>query len=174
MKTTNFYKLLFAALFVLGVTPAFSQFSAGLEIGLPQGNWADAVATGFGASLRYEAPIQDKLNWTASAGYLSFGSKDLGGGYKGTGSVVPIVGGVKYYFTEANAGFYVGADLGFYMASFKLENSGVSASSSKTYFGIAPGVGYRVSQFDFSFRYNSAGDASYMGLRAAYCFGGGK
>ena len=174
----NFSKLVFTFLFVLAVAPAFSQFSGGVDLGLPTGSLSDVSSIGFGVSLRYEKEIQDKLNWTASVGFASFSGKSYNfSGYSGNYpsiTVVPIVGGVKYYFQEANAGFYGGLDLGFFIGSVSVVYpfSGKSVSSSETKFGIAPGIGYRMDKWDFSFRYNSASDLSYAGLRAAYVFGG--
>ena len=156
----NFSKLVFTALFVLAVAPAFSQFSGGLDIGIPNGNWSTFYSTGFGASVRYEAPIQDKLNWTVSGGFLSYSVKSAYG--SGSVSFVPITGGIKYYFQESNSGFYAGADLGLYFIS------GSGASENK--FGFAPAIGYRVNTWDFTFRFNSVADANFLGLRAAYVF----
>jgi hypothetical protein len=166
----KFSKLVFTALFVLAVAPAFSQFSAGLDLGFPNGSWSSGWSTGIGATIRYEAPIQDKLNWTASAGYMSFGGKSLGGYSLPSLSIIPITGGVKYYFQETGTGFYAAGDIGFWIASVAASSQLGTPSSSKTNFGFAPGVGYRVKQFDFTFRFNAVSDYNYLGLRAAYVF----
>lgn len=147
-------------------TASAQEFSGGLELGLPNGSWSDVWGAGFGVSLRYEAPIQDKLNWTASAGFLSFSGKSYNTGF-GTidypsESIVPLTGGIKYYFDQANSGFYAGADLGIYIA-----NNGAGSK-----FGLAPGVGYRVNQLDFTLRFNAVSDLNYIGIRAAYVFKG--
>jgi hypothetical protein len=167
----NFSKIVFTSLFVLAFAPAFSQFSGGLDLGIPNGNWSSGWGVGFGASVRYEAPIQDKLNWTASAGFLSFSGKSVTVSSGGFGSftvsepsitLIPITGGIKYYFQESNAGFYGAADLGFFIA-----NQGLG-----TKFGFSPGIGYRMEKFDFAFRFNAVSDVNYLGLRAAYIFPG--
>jgi hypothetical protein len=170
----NFSKLFFTALFMLAVAPAFSQFSVGLDLGLPNGSWSDGWGTGFGVTGRYEAPIQDKLSWTASAGFMSFSGKSVGGYSYPSLTMIPVTGGVKYYFQESGTGFYAAGDVGFWLASVAASSTLGTASSSKTYFGFAPGVGYRINQFDFTFRFNAVSDVSYMGLRAAYVFGGSK
>jgi hypothetical protein len=177
MKTN--YKFLLTVLFAFALAPAFSQFSAGLDIGLPNGSWSDGWGAGFGVSARYEKEIQDKLNWTASAGFVSFSGKSYTTvvGYNpatfqpiyGTQkfssvTVIPVTGGVKYYFQESNAGFYGAADLGFFIAS--------GGGTSSTKFGFSPGVGYRLEKFDFTFRFNAVSDVNYLGLRAAYIFPG--
>ena len=159
---TKIYKFLFSALFVLAVSPAFSQFSAGLNLGLPSGDWSNFWGTGFGADVRYEAPIQDKLNWTASAGFLSFSGKTYQGFSASSVTAIPILGGIKYYFQESNAGFYGAADIGFVIIS--------GSGNSVNRFAFSPGVGYRLEKFDFSFRYNAVSDFNYIGLRAAYIF----
>lgn len=170
---------MFSALFVFALSPAFSQFSAGLDLALPNGSWSDGWGTGFGLSLRYEKEIQDKLNWTASAGFVSFSGKSYTTivgvnpntfqpiyGKKDFSSVtvIPITGGIKYYFQESNKGFYGAADIGFFIAS--------GGGSSNTKFGFSPGVGYRLEKFDFSFRFNAVSDVNYLGLRAAYIIPG--
>lgn len=78
--------------------------------------------------------------------------------------MVPITGGVKYYFTESNAGFYGAADLGIWFAA--------SSGSSGSEFGFSPGVGYRVNSFDIAMKYNAVGNVSNLGFRFAYVLGG--
>jgi len=158
--------LVVCALFAF--TAAKAQFSAGLNLAFPTGSWSNGYSTGFGLDGRYEASIQKQLNWTASLGYTSFSGKTISGFTLTSIHVIPLTGGIKYYFQESNKGFYGAADIGlyFYSASFG------GATSSTTRFGFAPGIGYRLEKLDFSFRYNSAGDLSYAGLRAAYIFPG--
>ncbi len=156
---------------LLAATSGFSQFSAGLEIGLPIGSFSDGSNVGFGGSVRYDGAIQDKLNWTATGGFLSFGVKDLGYGSSGSTTMIPIMGGVKYYFTETNKGLYAGADLGLVFASLSVSTGFGNFSTSETKFGFTPGIGYRMGQFDFAARFNLVSDLNYMGIRAAYVFG---
>ena len=160
MNTKKIYRFLFVALFALAVTPAFSQFSAGFNMGFPSGNWSNYEGTGFGLDVRYEKPIQEKLNWTVSGGFLSFSGKNSANGI----TAVPILGGIKYYFEKSNAGFYGAADIGFAILS--------GGGSSVNRFAFTPGVGYCLEKFDFSFRYNAVSDFNYLGLRAAYIFPG--
>jgi hypothetical protein len=138
---------------------AFSQgnFSAGLELGFPLGTFSDVYNVGFGANGRYEAPIQTKLNWTVTAGFLSFGSK-----YFSSITMIPIQGGLKYYFQRSNSGVYGNADLGLFFAS---GNGG-----SETKFGFSPGFGYRSGKFDLLGRFNVVSNLNYFSLRAAYVF----
>ena len=174
--------LLIGLLIFLASSKTFAQFSVGAEVGLPMGNFSDIAKAGFGGSVRYEATINDKLNWSASAGYLSFTGKDFTVLNVtipfGNSSIIPLVGGIKYYFSEASNGFYGAADLGlnfisYYTYSYNSGNGGGynSSSASETRFGFAPGIGYRMGNWDFTAKYNLISDANYLGLRAAYIFG---
>jgi len=72
------------------------------------------------------------------------------------------MGGVKYYFQEADKGFYAEGNLGLYLAS---------GGYSQTYFGFSPGIGYRLDKWDFTGRINFVSDVTFLGLRGAYIFG---
>lgn len=150
----------------LAATGAFAQFSLGAELGLPMGTpFSDAVNAGFGASVRYDGAINDNLAWGGYVGYQSYGTKS--GGYALT--FLPIQAGIKYYFTEMNAGFYGGLDLGMFIGS-----SNVPGSTSESKFGFTPAIGYRVSSFDLGLRYNLVTDANNLSFRVAYVFGASK
>ena len=112
MRIKQIYTLVFGAFLFLSVSDAVAQFSVGAELGLPISNFSNQASPGFGASVRYEASLLDNLNWTGSAGFVSFAGKAYLGGAFGNVSVIPLVGGLKYYFGEANNGLYAAADLG--------------------------------------------------------------
>jgi hypothetical protein len=152
-------KNIFSFLFVVAAFgSAFSQgnFSAGVELGLPLGRFGDFSNVGFGLNGRYEAPIQKKINWTLTAGFLSFGSKS-----GSSATLIPLQGGLKYYFQRSNSGVYGNADLGLFFTS---------GSGSETKIGFSPGFGYRSGKFDFLGRFNVVSDLNYFSLRAAYVF----
>lgn len=166
MKQNNTYKksLLVLAFSFFAVTGAFAQFSIGLDLGLPMGTFGDSHGIGFGGTVRYDGAINDNLSWSAGAGYVSFSGKDISGFTVPSFAMIPITGGVKYYFTESNAGFYGAADLGIWFAA--------SSGSSGSEFGFSPGVGYRLEKFDIAARYNAVGNVSNLGFRFAYVLGG--
>jgi hypothetical protein len=183
LKLTPFKmkKIIFSVVFVtMAFGAAFSQgrFSAGLELAPPLGTFGDIANIGIGGSVRYEAPIQDKLNWTGTAGFISFGGKSIGGFSYSSFSMIPIQGGVKYYFTESFEGFYASGELGFSIVSYSIPGisflgttvGGGTASSTK--FGFAPGAGYHLGNLDFSARFQLVSDFNYFNIRAAYVFGG--
>lgn len=158
-----------ALFFVAAGSFAQGRFSVGPELLLPQGDWSDGVGMGIGGSLRYERPINDNLSWMATVGYISFAEKDDSGVKF---SMIPVLGGAKYYFTESFNGFYVGAEAGFVSAKAKVEFLGQSVSATDTEFGFGPQVGYHISVLDISARYLMVSDANSIGIRVAYVFGG--
>jgi hypothetical protein len=159
--------LLTAALVIFSVASSFAQgrFSIGADLAFPQGDIGDVVGIGFGADVRYESPINDNLSWMATAGFLTFGEKDDSSVKL---SIIPINAGLKYYFTESFNGFYAGAELGFNIAKVKSD----FGDDSETKFGFAPQIGYHLANFDFALRYSVIDEADFVGLRAAYVFGG--
>lgn len=171
MKQNITYKksLMVLAFSFFAVTGAFAQISIGADLALPMGTFGDVQGMGFGVSGRYDGSINDNLSWSAGIGYISFSGKDYSipgfGTISGTSfAMIPIQGGVKYYFTESNAGFYGAADIGIWFAS--------SSGSSGSEFGFSPGVGYRLEKFDIAARYNIVSNVNNLGFRIAYVLGG--
>ena len=178
MMTKQIFFLVFAASLMLSATDSVAQFSVGAELALPAGNFSNSSNPGIGASVRYEASLVEKLNWTASAGVLIFSGKSYLGGAYGNFSIIPLVGGVKYYFMDANDGVYAAADLGLYIINYSVaypnqgNGKGVTFGSANTArIGFAPGIGYRIGSWDFTGRINVMSDFNYPGVRAAYVFG---
>jgi hypothetical protein len=148
---------------------AQGRFSVGAELALPMGDFGDVSGLGIGGTVRYESAINDNLNWTGTAGYISFAEKD---DYNLKISMIPIQAGLKYYFTESFNGFYGGAQLGVSIVKAKSDFFGESVSASDTEFGFAPEIGYHLSVIDISARYQIVSDFDYVGFRIAYVFGG--
>ncbi len=161
------YTVVFLA-FVSMSAMAQGRFSLGANLAAPVGDFGDAAGIGFGLSGRYEAGINENLTWNGTLGFLSFSdSEDLGFNY----SMIPITGGLKYYFTENFNGFYAGADLGIYIVRAKGEFLGVDVDESDSEFGFAPGAGYHINNIDIQASFNLVGDADYFGIRVGYTFG---
>lgn len=177
MKQINAYKksLMVLAFSFFAVTGAFAQFSIGAELALPMGTpFSDGVNMGFGGSANYQGAINDNLSWVGYVGYQTYSFKNLPSGYSGSFNMIPIMAGVKYYFTESGAGFYGEVDLGMFIGSASLSGPGAVAPASESKFGFTPAIGYRVGSFDIGARYNLISDANNLAFRLAYVFGGSK
>ena len=174
-----------------------NRFSAGLELGLPMGDFGDAYGIGFGATLGFELPVGDNLGFMAQAGYISFSGKDIDVGpitvETDAAGMIPVQVGLKYYFTDDQEGFYAGLLTGLHMQSVKTASvsltGGVEEKTElKSNFGVAPLVGYIIGEnIDISLRYQmifaegvevtatgveeKTVTNSYLGLRVAYMFG---
>jgi hypothetical protein len=158
--------MMFAFLVMLSFS-AFSQkgsgFSVGLELGMPMGDFSNFSKIGFGGSAKYHHALSDKGNLTGTVGYTSFSSKTDGAGSTG---LLAIKAGYQLKF---DGGLYVEPQLGY--GSF----SGGGTSVGGLIYG--GGVGYVINNMiDLSARYESVsvtgGTFSFIGIRAAYFFGG--
>jgi hypothetical protein len=161
--------------FCASATFAQGRFSLGAEVALPMGDFGDAVGLGVGGTVRYEAPISGNLNWTVTAGFISFMKKTQDTGFgevESSATAIPIQGGVKYYFTESFSGFYAQGEVGVHMFKVKFDGDFGEGDASETEVSFAPGVGYHLGNIDVSARYQIAGDGDYLGIRLAYVFGG--
>jgi len=174
-------------LFTNSVFAQENRFSAGVELALPMGDFADAAGIGFGASLRYEIPLGEQLGVMATLGYLSFTEEEPTPGYSFQTAMIPIQIGLKYYFMESQDGFYAAVQTGVHLFSTKVETPevkdpfgniifpAVDDTETSTEFSIAPGIGYHLENVDVGLRYQlifTEGEStSYLGLRLAYVFG---
>ena len=140
------YRSIVIALFLLVGTCASLQaqeINGGLDLSFGRGT------TLFGFSGRYEAPIEKKFDWMATAG-LQFGSGI---------TLFTLQGGAKFTFDE---NVYVGAEIGPLFAS--------GSGASDTVFAFTPTLGYKWDKFDFSSRIFLGGGGSLINFRFAYVF----
>jgi hypothetical protein len=201
--------ILFVTAFALTSSAQNGRVSLGAELALPSGDFGESAGMGFGGSLRYEHPMGDNLGLMLTVGYLMFGSETVESGvpglayykYEYTSSMIPIMAGAKYYFSDQQEGFYGKVQLGITMLSTKSEVTidfgGSSESSSDTQsnsaFTWSPGIGYCIGNIDIGFGYyafsytaessytdpftgltitsEATASGSWMGLRLAYMFG---
>jgi len=173
--------LIIVAVFLL--TGAYAQsnspaagpkLSVGLDFGLPLGDLGRIYTIGFGGSGKAELPLSSNLNFTFTAGYITYyyesPIKKILEAYKSDtyAGFVPVKAGGKYFFSknvygEAEIGALIGTN----------NNSGTS-------FIYAPGLGvsYPVSakhDIDFGARYEGwskdGGNVGQVAFRIAYKFG---
>jgi hypothetical protein len=150
------------------------KFNLAAEGAIPVGSASDAYSFGIGISGKFEAPLADKVNFTANLGYTSFMIKDdvkkllaAFGDNSSARGFVPVEAGLKYHFTPI---FYGEGQIGAAIGT----KSGVG-----TAFAYTPGIGLIVpasngNAVDVGFRYEGwvkDGDTlGFIGLRLAYKF----
>lgn len=155
--------------------PAMSgqKLGIGADFAFPTGDFGDGYDFGYGGSLQFQTPIATKLNFTASAGYLTFKAKDItlpgiGTFSPGRFNSIPVKAGIRYFLAE---NFYAGGELG---ASF------ATGDNSGTAFVYTPNIGVEFpvankASIDLGARYEAwsrdGSTARFVGLRLAYNFG---
>ena len=150
-----------------GISPKKTTFSIGVEPALPVGDFGDFYSFGIGGSLQVEHKVADDLGITLNAGYINYSGKDyrigsteIDGGNIG---IVPVLAGVKYYFTPK---VYGHAQLG----------AGIwTEKGASTAFAYSPGIGYYFSEhFDILLKYvgysQKGSNSNSIGARLAYNF----
>lgn len=157
-----------------------SKLGVGVDFAVPMGNLSDGYKFSVGGSLLFQTPIANKLNFTASAGYLNLLGKsnvqylalNNNGFYFDqadvpNAGVVPVKVGARYFISER---FYAGGEVG--AALFTGEDGG-------TAFAYSPGIGFELplankNAIDLSAKYegwSKNSSVSFFGLRVAYNFG---
>ncbi len=162
MKKVLLATMLFVGIAVSGFAQKGSNFSVGLEAGLPIGSTSNAYTVAIGGSLKYEAPIATGTSFTLTAGYTSFQGKTIGTFKVPAAGFVPVKAGIKYFLADS---FYGEAQVG---AAFSTQSGGGTA------FAYSPGIGYKFSDvIDLGVRYEAwskSGTVSQIGARLGFSF----
>lgn len=153
-----------------------NQIGVGADLGVPTGDFADGVKTGFGGYAKGLFGIGEAGQITFTTGYSAFKFKGSTSETKATWSIIPLLAGYRHNFS----GFYAEPQVGYAINGIKVKAEGESASESDGAFAWAVGFGYVVSNVDFGARYQSAhkdgGTVSLVGIHVGYNFslGGNK
>ena len=140
------------------------QWGAGLNIGVPVGDFSQTHSFGIGFEGQAEYPIATQASLVGSLGFTNFfGKKDDYYDYKyKSAGIIPILVGARFYPTEQ---FFVGGKLGY--GIFTGEGGGGA-------FNFVPQVGYNAPQYQVSLGFHllsrDGGNASYLGLTGIYKF----
>jgi hypothetical protein len=166
MKTKLF---LLVVLFVLAVsvnaqTKDAKPFRIGLGTmaGLSMGDMAKQTSLAYGLDLMGEYAIASSFAFTLSVGYVDFHKKS---GVTGNMGLIPVLAGVKYYFTDK---LYGSCQAG--------PTSSTQEDFTGSRFTLVPGIGYKIDEkIDILFKYQSASRdgvslSSFVGLRAGLRF----
>jgi hypothetical protein len=148
-------------------------FAAGVNLGLPVGNFHTGWSFGVGAELQGEYKFNDQFSGVVSGGYSQFFGKSIpffDTTIKAPNiGLIPILVGVRFY---PSTNFFVGMKLGYGLFT----NTGSSSGNSG--FDYCPQVGYNADQFQVILGYNgvsiTGGTLNHLGLSFLYKFNGGK
>lgn len=138
-------------------------FSIGAEGLLPVGDFNNTNNFGIGGTLQAEYKPADDLGLTLNSGYITFAGKNVGNFEYGSFAVIPVLGGVKYYFSPK---VYGHGQLGVAFGTDKGDGS---------LFAYSPGIGFMLSQnVDVEAKYlglsKNSSTAGSVGVRLAYNF----
>jgi hypothetical protein len=176
------YATIVSVMLVMGLSAQDNQVSIGADIGLPIGDFGDAASLLIGPSAGFELPVGDNLGVTVQVGYSIAMLKDDVSDIIANWSLIPAQAGLKYYFSESQAGAYGHAQIGIHASSVKTEDIDLGPlgtiegeTTSNTDLSWAIGAGYMLEKFDIGLRYNTITSSedgvdasSYIGLRIAY------
>ncbi|HMK39589.1 MAG TPA: hypothetical protein VK569_09625 [Bacteroidota bacterium] len=127
-----------------------SSLGANFELSIPVGDFSTYAGTGYGGNLRYQFGSDSRTAFTATAGYVVWGTKDLGPSTSvQTKSFNLFVGG-KYYVAN---GFYGSLEAGAYFLTYSYTGNVIGAQGNTTRIMLPIGVGYQKSGFEVGVRY---------------------
>jgi len=132
--------------------PGYNKSSLGatFEVSIPVGNFSNVAGTGYGGNLRYQWGANPRTVFTATAGYLVWGTKDLGLNTSVQPKAFNVFIGGKYYFTN---GFYGTLEGGGYFLSYTYDGNVVGAQGNTFWFMLPIGIGFQKSGFELGVRY---------------------
>jgi hypothetical protein len=162
------------------------QANLGMDFIQPLGDFADGLIGGVGPTAGMEYVFGERFSATFDVGYVGLITKDGPGDALRGGSVVPLQIGSKFYIGEARRGPYfhilVGAhSINQHAGSDIFSEAPKDDGPWRSSLGV--GFGSRMGRFDLAVRsvflftkteeHSTAAPAwSYIGLHAAYGFGG--
>jgi hypothetical protein len=132
--------------------PGWNKMSLGanFEASVPVGDFQYLAGTGYGGNLRYQFGGDVRAAFTATAGYLVWGKKDLTGNNSVQTKAFNFFVGGKYYFTP---GFYGSLEGGIYFFTYTYEKTVVGVEGDTGRFMMPIGIGYQKSGFELGVRY---------------------
>ncbi len=143
------------------------HFSVGPEFGFAASDFSKTHSVGIGATAQLDGRISQYTHITLTTGYISYAGKSAGAGVKfKAAGIIPLKGGIKYFFTDA---FYAASQIG---VGFFSNNLGSA-------FAYTPMLGYEFAiksekAMDVSLKYDgyskNGSSLGSIGLRLAFRF----
>ena len=125
-------------------------FGANFELSVPMGDFQFIAGNGYGGNVRFQYGQSALAAFTATAGYLVWTTKDLGGNTSIQPQAFNLFLGGKYYFAP---GFFGTLEGGLYFMTYTYTGSLLGAYGNATRFMLPIGLGYQKSGFEVSARY---------------------
>ncbi len=169
--TTAF--ILCAVLTANAQNKGFHTVNAGVELGMPIGDFGNAYGIGFGATGKALYGITEKGDITGTLGYIHFGLKNESESVSGSMGMIPIMFGYRHDF----GGLYGEPQLGLMVVKSKIDFDGAgsgltgfggSTSTSKISLGL--GGGYMFGDWDLGARFQIIDNLNFLGVRVGYNF----
>ena len=159
MKKLLSLVLLFAAL--SATAQKNLKFSIGAELASATGNLNKVYSFGIGATAQVDYMISNDVAVTANTGVIELVGRKIGGTnlkYRSS-AVIPLLVGIKYYFTPA---VYGSGQIG----------TSIFSSGNGTVFTYVPGIGYKFNnKIDALFKYTGySSSGGTFGVRIGYSF----
>lgn len=147
---------------------------AGVDIGLPIGNFGDGYGIGIGASAKGLYGISDAGQVTLTLGYLHFGMKDGSDLVSGSTALIPFLPGYRHRFGNLYAEGQVGLTVLRTSVKIKDNDYGFGGNTSATHLGYGIGGGFLMGNWDLGLRFQgvsgSGGSLDFVAAKIAYNF----
>lgn len=141
------------------------QYSGGIRVAIPVGNFHLSHSLGIGAELGAEYKLQPNVSLTGTTGFTNFiGKKEKFGGFEykyDAVGYIPILVGARFY---PSSNVFVGGKVGYGI---------LTGAGSGGAFNLEPGVGYNADKFQVAIGYNALiddGTLGHFGVSAVYKF----
>jgi opacity protein-like surface antigen len=151
MKKNLLSLVCFIFSFVTQAQQGSNHIGIGGTLGIPTGDFSDAVKVGYGGYVRGMVGVGNAGEATLTTGITSYRLKGLPPDVTAYYTIIPILIGYRHNLT----GFYLEPQLGIGIYGAKATYSGQSNSDSKSAFTWAAGLGYQFSGIDIGLRYQS-------------------
>lgn len=155
------------------------QLGAGVDVGLPLGNFGEGYGVGIGASAKGLYGVSDAGQVTLTLGFMRFGMKDGNEFVSGSVGLIPLLAGYRHTFGNLYAEGQVGLTVVRTSVKFKGSSDtaglgGLGGSASDTNLGYGIGGGYVFDNWDLGLRFQGVsgdgGSLDFVALRVAYNF----
>lgn len=153
------------------------NLGAGVDIGLPLGNFGEGYGIGIGASAKGMYGISDAGQVTLTLGFLRFGMKDGSDLVSGATTLIPFLPGYRHRFGDLYAEGQLGLTVVRTSVKFKDNDYGIgniAGSHSATHLGYGIGGGYLMGNWDLGLRFQgvsgSGGNLDFVAAKVAYNF----